>query len=783
MSEVPAPLSKRKRLGGFFRSRDGILLLGVLLIGSWAYVSLPDHHGRRGGVAELDGYYYYVYLRSMQMDGDLDFHNEYREWGNPFRFGDTATGRARNVFGVGPALLWSPFFGVAQLAAGAGRALGYPIAKDGLSRFHQRITFFGSLLYGWLALLFCYWIARRLFSPRLALFPALGAALAGPLPYYCLAGSSYSHAAAAMATSLAVLVWVSSRDAWTLRRWAGFGAALGLAVLARPAAAPLLLLLLWEAIRVAQPQLAKRAWKPALMSCLGPGLAALMVLLVFSPQLAVWTYLHGSPFVVPQGEGFLWWSSSAWASTLFAPRNGLFPSAPLMLVAVLGLFAELRHRRQVSLMLLTVFAALVFLNGAVHDWWGWSFSARRYSLALPLFTVGLARVIHGTAWLVGVVILGAVTFNLEWTRQFTQKNLNWYSVRSSEGLYMQVTHGLMEHVYDVMGNPLSLPAALTFSLQHGAPPRSYDRIEGNYLLGESNPRTLPAANPYLHATILFSAPYFRPHLSPNFGSRQLLEGVPYTPLRDPGGYVLLPINRPGKVTLWLRVRAVVPKTRLNLSFNGHALIQATLDHQGWTTVRATIPATMVRRGINRLNLDHDLPPDWNSHKPQNIGSTGVHSPVSLAVASGGKRAGKFCDLWLGPQVFRCSRGINLAIIDPKSGALLARRVFDAHNYPVAYGLALEFLESFPSGSLVLLGTRDDVGKHFAHGGAALLSRFGATSNLSKLPEGGYAAIGVLGAAPGSAVEELVAERHARARVGNLPPSWREAVRYSALRLR
>ena len=49
----------------------------LLLVGSVSYFGLTDSQGHRGGVAQLDGYYYYIYLRSLQVDGDLDFENEY----------------------------------------------------------------------------------------------------------------------------------------------------------------------------------------------------------------------------------------------------------------------------------------------------------------------------------------------------------------------------------------------------------------------------------------------------------------------------------------------------------------------------------------------------------------------------------------------------------------------------------------------------------------------------------------------------------------------------------
>ncbi len=139
---------------GILRDRNHIVLLLLLAIGSAAYFSVPNYNNQIGGVAELDGYYYYVYLRSVQMDGDLDFANEYEEWGNQFGFGKSPTGRHRNIFGIGGALLWLPFFLVTHLLAIIGVKLGYPLSLDGMSRFHQVGTFYGSMFYGWLAVVF-----------------------------------------------------------------------------------------------------------------------------------------------------------------------------------------------------------------------------------------------------------------------------------------------------------------------------------------------------------------------------------------------------------------------------------------------------------------------------------------------------------------------------------------------------------------------------------------------------------------------------------------------------
>ncbi len=94
-----------------------------------------------------------------------------------------------------------------------------------------------------------------------------------------------------------------------------------------------------------------------------------------------------------------------------------------------------------------------------------------------------------------------------------------------------------------------------------------------------------------------------------------------------------------------------------------------------------------------------------------------------------------------------------------------------------------FLARFPRGSIIALGVRAEVGKRRHPLARQITRRFGARLDLDEAPEAGYAAIGVLGAPPGTAVEARAARGYARARVGRRPPPWREIARYSAIRLR
>ncbi|MCA9671750.1 MAG: hypothetical protein KC503_39395 [Myxococcales bacterium] len=800
------------------RRRDARWLLALLGLGTLAYFTLRDYQGHIGGVAELDGYYYYVYLRSLQMDGDLEFANEYDKWGNPFRFGTTRTGHARNVFGIGPAICWAPFFAATHALVRIGRALGRPLSLEGFSRAHQIGTFYGSLLFGWLAVLLCYLMVLRLLSdarfespapPRsagerfisaplsarrkesLALWTAIGGALAGPLPYYCLTRASYSHAAAAMATSLLVLAWLRWRREMTTRRFVLLGALTGFAVLVRPACLPFVLLPLEAGVAAVWPALMRRDFR-----ALGaPLLGAAVALLVFSPQLLMWSYLYGSPLTVPQGEGFLWWSDSAWHSTLFSPRNGLLPSAPLYALSLLGILGAAWRGLYGARWLLLVFAAFTFMGGAVHDWWGWEFSARRFTSCLPIFIYGLAvslrfviarlaaRPRRTAAVVAGAAIVAAAIFNIAWMRDFGRRNLRWYQVRSTQGLYMTVTNGLVDRLYRAVGNPLSLPGSLAFTFRRGGSPEVYDRIDGSYLLGEVNPATNPAGKPLLHSMMGLASLRFRYNLSRDFGFPVRDGPVHYVPLRRPHGHIFLPINRPGAVTLLLRARAAQPGTRLLATFNGKRVGKGPLAHGHWSTLRLAIPAKLVERGINRLDLYHFLP----RPRPvaRELGGNLGKSPVDIAVVSGGLYGGRFCEIWVaGRRVSHNRKGLNVAIIDRNSGAVIDERGFDVHIHPAMFGELSRYLDRFPKGAIVAFGARGDAGRAFKQKTAApMLARFGAKTPLWLTPNDGYAAIGVLGAPLGSAIESHVTRGHARARVGRKPPPWREVARYAAIKLR
>jgi len=94
---------------------------------------------REVNVIISDGRYYYAYLPSLVVDGDLDFSNQIREhweteWNPALLLDRTERGLVRNQYPIGLALTLFPSF-LAAHAATKASALGggAPLAPDGYS--------------------------------------------------------------------------------------------------------------------------------------------------------------------------------------------------------------------------------------------------------------------------------------------------------------------------------------------------------------------------------------------------------------------------------------------------------------------------------------------------------------------------------------------------------------------------------------------------------------------------------------------------------------------------
>jgi hypothetical protein len=383
---------------------------------------------RTAPIGGTDGQAYYAFAASAWVDGDLDFDNEFFEH-NYNRHGFQTLdflprsavamsstrpgyGRIFNRFGIGYAVLHTPFFLVAHGLTTLGNLMGaWRFPADGYSVLYQLAVVVGMLFYAACAFYSTTRILRRFFSPEIA----SGVAFVAFLSYPGIMGTFWywcnPHAQTLLVFNGMILTAFRVED----RRdgagtWVALGALTGLAALLRTELAflaiyPLTLYLCRLASdREGRASLTRRA-----------ALAPLAALIVFFPQIVAWRTMAGEWFRVAlnnPSEGFHW-SRPMLGSVLFSTRHGLFYWTPLFFVGALGLVGFLRSHRG-----LAVRAALVPLGVAWYVyaswaiWWmGYSFGARQFILFTGLFALGVAwatdRVVRrGRAWTIATILAG-----------------------------------------------------------------------------------------------------------------------------------------------------------------------------------------------------------------------------------------------------------------------------------------------------------------------------------------------------------------------------------------
>jgi hypothetical protein len=362
-----------------------VLFLAVLAVYAGIYLASG---ARDPGVA--DGHYSFLYARSIVFDGDLDFRNDYAICGDVYEQGiDRGTGHVDNPAYSGPALVWIPLLAAARavvpLAADADAA-----ERAGCRGPLARAALVVALPLGALAIAASYRAARRFAETGAALVAAVLFAVASSLPQYASVFVSSSHVFECAFAALCL--WLSLRaaedDEWRFRPWALVGLSLFALTLQRLPDACLAVVPLTLLVRSTMPHRRKLASAALVLG--GPALA-------FAAVGTLYTYLYGSPWVLPQGRYFIHAAHAHPFLLLFAPQGGLLyvtPSAYLAFAGIVVAISDARHR-WFAVSAAVVVAITLWVASSPLDWHAKAtFGARRLVVLTPLFVVLAARALQ-----------------------------------------------------------------------------------------------------------------------------------------------------------------------------------------------------------------------------------------------------------------------------------------------------------------------------------------------------------------------------------------------------
>jgi hypothetical protein len=494
------PASDRSRLQRAYAALEGpelallALLLVMLFLFHWGFAR-----------AASDGREYFVQVRSLVLDRDLDFANENASFG--------VRGTAGN-FAFGAPLLWVPFFALAHLWLGLLNLFGAGYSLEGYFNPYQRAVGLGSLVYGYAALILAYRLLIQYFSRWLAAATTIAVTCGSFVIWYLVVDNSMSHAVSMFAVTLFVYFWHQTRGDTSVRRWALLGAAAGLMSLVRWQNVLFVVFPAAEALGRLVPRLSRRGsgriedtgdgppvndraadpegLEPAGASTASAGRAPVGAsrraatweqtaaayaafgmgwIVTFSPQLYFWKVVRGGWLAMPAGAHGAQWTSPALGDVLFSPDRGLFSWTPLLLLAVLGLIPFARRHPRLGALLLAAFALQIYINATV-EWFGHGFGARRFANCMLVFAIGLAALLQWMkqrpALAPALVIGGLVVLN-----DFFMLGMQSSRLPPSGDIPFQEMVGATT---SRLGNPFSLPMGLLTAMRFGGDLALYERL-------------------------------------------------------------------------------------------------------------------------------------------------------------------------------------------------------------------------------------------------------------------------------------------------------------------
>jgi hypothetical protein len=390
----PALVSIERRGVAVARVRLHLFILTFLFVATLPLIN-PLVHG--------DGVGYYAYLRAPLIQHNLRFEEDWRHANlgfvesrlnsenqlHPDQY--ASTGYIGNLFTVGPAILWTPFFLLAHGTVLVANWFGAHIPADGFSLPYRVLAAFGTAFYGFCGLLLSYSLAGKFLDPACALLATLGVWAGSSLPVYMYFNPFWSHALSAFIVALFLWYWDRTRPNRTLGQWLLLGLISGLLVDVYFVNGVFLLIPLVESIQgYAKDRRSKNVG--AALHQLGANLLYLAAFgIVILPTLITRKIIFGGMLQFGAYTLLPWnWRAPFWHSVLFSSDHGLLSWTPLLGFALLGLFLPFTGGERIKAYLALAAVAFYYVISSYPYWDGLASYGNRFFISLtPVFVVGL----------------------------------------------------------------------------------------------------------------------------------------------------------------------------------------------------------------------------------------------------------------------------------------------------------------------------------------------------------------------------------------------------------
>ncbi|HTU33385.1 MAG TPA: glycosyltransferase family 39 protein [Candidatus Acidoferrum sp.] len=388
--------SKQQIARHFWLYRSERWLLAIFIL-SLPFVN-PWVHG--------DGVGYYAYARSLLIEHRLDFAPDWKHANESFISGRedangriladqySATGHLKNLWSVGPSILWLPFLAVTHAGVIIADHFGAHVAADGFSAPYRYTMALATCLYGFLGLWLSFCLARKYFDEKWAFLATIGIWGASSLAVYMYFNPSWSHAHSAFAVALFLWHWHRTQRGRSIGQWILLGLISGLMVdVYYPNGVLLLVPLIEAAMRYAEDFRSRSDWFAHVARRLGMHVlyvAAFAVAIL--PTLISRRVIFGSPLQTGYYSAHSWlWASPALLRVLLSADHGLLVWTPILIAACAGLVLFLKVDRAFAAKLIACTVAFYLLIAFYPSWDGLSSFGNRFFVSLTsIFIIGLA---------------------------------------------------------------------------------------------------------------------------------------------------------------------------------------------------------------------------------------------------------------------------------------------------------------------------------------------------------------------------------------------------------
>ncbi len=392
-----------------------LLILGLIIYSLDFTFHFAKHKVRRllftENAKEIRGHddlFYFYWLRSPLIDGDVDFRNDMEltmppeqlernlTWAETNR---TNLGLIPNKYAVGWAIMNVPWFTVGHLTTHLSRIFGSSQRPlNGFSRYYQIAIILGNIIYGYLGLYVCFLFLCKYLNKETAIMSTMMVWSASSMIFYSVVSPSMSHHIVFLLLGINLLFTLKTRESSKKPlNWLVLGISAGLLVITR---FQCVVYLLFPAAVVVRLIFEDRRLLKYVFLALGA------ILICISPQLIAWKALYGEWILYSyQGEGFNWTSPEIF-NVLFSPMHGWIYWHPIMLLCSCALFFFGIRKRDLIIYALIV-VIVTYINASWHSWWfGAAYGNRAFEGAIILVMIGYGLTYQG----VSSTKLGKLTF-------------------------------------------------------------------------------------------------------------------------------------------------------------------------------------------------------------------------------------------------------------------------------------------------------------------------------------------------------------------------------------